>query len=255
MLVSPSAMLLPALSPGLVASAAKSSVSAMRLENLYLVTAPLRCSSPESCSANRRSRRDQDMHTSSARRCCRRFPNRRDRKAEDTVQRCCSQADRNNIQAKERSTHNQVPTHRPIPTTDSNTMDSIPNRFPSQIPIQIRIRPSQSRSPSIRRRTRIRGRHTQIRDLQIQTQSDCPSTKRNRTATPEKTIRQRGRRTSCCRIAFQRMKLPKSNGQSKSICQTKLTGQMSSRLHGCSRNSTSRAKMKSPKISIQPSRD
>ena len=254
MLVSPSAMLLPALSPGLVASAAKSSVSAMRLENLYLVTAPLRCSSPESCSANRRSRRDQDMHTSSARRCCRRFPNRRDRKAEDRVQRCCSQAD-SNIRATERSTHNQVPTHRPIPTTDSNTMDSIPNRFPSQIPIQIRIRPSQSRSPSIRRRTRIRGRHTQIRDLQIQTQSDCPSTKRNRTATPEKTIRQRGRRTSCCRIAFQRMKLPKSNGQSKSICQTKLTGQMSSRLHGCSRNSTSRAKMKSPKISIQPSRD
>ena len=254
MLVSPSAMLLPALSPGLVASAAKSSVSAMRLENLYLVTAPLRCSSPESCSANRRSRRDQDMHTSSARRCCRRFPNRRDRKAEDTVQRCCSQAD-SNIRATERSTHNQVPMHRPSPTTDSNTMDSIPNRFPSQIPIQIRIRPSQSRSPSIRRRTRIRGRHTQIRDLQIQTQSDCPSTKRNRTATPEKTIRQRGRRTSCCRIAFQRMKLPKSNGQSKSICQTKLTGQMSSRLHGCSRNSTSRAKMKSPKISIQPSRD
>jgi hypothetical protein len=254
MLVSPSAMLLPALSPGLVASAAKSSVSAMRLENLYLVTAPLRCSSPESCSANRRSRRDQDMHTSSARRCCRRFPNRRDRKAEDRVQRCCSQAD-SNIRATERSTHNQVPMHRPSPTTDSNTMDSIPNRFPSQIPIQIRIRPSQSRSPSIRRRTRIRGRHTQIRDLQIQTQSDCPSTKRNRTATPEKTIRQRGRRTSCCRIAFQRMKLPKSNGQSKSICQTKLTGQMSSRLHGCSRNSTSRAKMKSPKISIQPSRD
>ena len=254
MLVSPSAMLLPALSPGLVASAAKSSVSAMRLENLYLVTAPLRCSSPESCSANRRSRRDQDMHTSSARRCCRRFPNRRDRKAEDRVQRCCSQAD-SNIRATERSTHNQVPMHRPSPTTDSNTMDSIPNRFPSQIPIQIRIRPSQSRSPSIRRRTRIRGRHTQIRDLQIQTQSDCPSTKRNRTATPEKTIHQRGRRTSCCRIAFQRMKLPKSNGQSKSICQTKLTGQMSSRLHGCSRNSTSRAKMKSPKISIQPSRD
>ena len=254
MLVSPSAMLLPALSPGLVASAAKSSVSAMRLENLYLVTAPLRCSSPESCSANRRSRRDQDMHTSSARRCCRRFPNRRDRKAEDRVQRCCSQAD-SNIRATERSTHNQVPMHRPSPTTDSNTMDSIPNRFPSQIPIQIRIRPSQSRSPSIRRRTRIRGRHTQIRDLQIQTQSDCPSTKRNRTATPEKTIRQRGRRTSCCRIESHRMKLPKSNGQSKSICQTKLTGQMSSRLHGCSRNSTSRAKMKSPKISIQPSRD
>ena len=260
MLVSPSAMLLPALSPGLVASAAKSSVSAMRLENLYLVTAPLRCSSPESCSANRRSRRDQDMHTSSARRCCRRFPNRRDRKAEDRVQRCCSQAD-SNIRATERSTHNQVPTHRPIPTTDSNTMDSIPNRFPSQIPIQIRIRPSQSRSPSIRRashirrHTRTRGHHTQIRDRRIQTQSDCPPAKRIRTATPEKTMRQRDRRTSCCRIASHRMKLPKSNGQSKSIRRTKLIGQMSNRLHGYSRNSTSRAMKKSPTISIQPSRD
>ena len=260
MLVSPSAMLLPALSPGLVASAAKSSVSAMRLENLYLVTAPLRCSSPESCSANRRSRRDQDMHTSSARRCCRRFPNRRDRKAEDRVQRCCSQAD-SNIRATERSTHNQVPMHRPSPTTDSNTMDSIPNRFPSQIPIQIRIRPSQSRSPSIRRashirrHTRTRGHHTQIRDRRIQTQSDCPPAKRIRTATPEKTMRQRDRRTSCCRIASHRMKLPKSNGQSKSIRRTKLIGQMSNRLHGCSRNSTSRAMKKSPTISIQPSRD
>jgi len=262
MLASPPAMVsLRAMSSALVTSSAKSSVPAMHLENLYPVTAPLRCCSPGSCPANRNSRRDQDTHTSSAKRCCRRFPNRRDRKAEDTVQRCCSQADRNNIQAKERSTHNQVPTHRPIPTTDSNTMDSIPNRFPSQIPIQIRIRPSQSRSPSIRRashirrHTRTRGHHTQIRDRRIQTQSDCPPAKRIRTATPEKTMRQRDRRTSCCRIASHRMKLPKSNGQSKSIRRTKLIGQMSNRLHGYSRNSTSRAMKKSPTISIQPSRD
>ena len=200
------------------------------------------------------------MHTSSAKRCRRRFPNRRDRKAQDRVRRC-SLADSNYIQAMERSIHNQDPTHRPIPTTDSNTTDSIPNRFPSQNPIQIRIRPSQSRSPSIRRashirrHTRTRGHHNQIRDRRIQTQSDCPPAKRNRTATPEMTTRPDGRRTSCCRIACHRMKLQKSSGQSKSIRQTKLTGQMSSRLRGCSRNSTSRAMKKSPTISIQPSRD
>jgi hypothetical protein len=186
------------------------------------------------------------MHTSSAKHCCRRFPNRRDRKAEDMARRY-SLADSNNFQATERSTHNPDPTHRPNPTMDSNTMDSIPNRVPIQIPNQT---PNQIRPSRNRRHTRTRGHHTQIRGRRIhirarriQTQSDCPSAKRIRIATQEKTTRQRGRRTSCCRIACRPMKLPK------------LIGQMSSRLHDCSRNSTSRAMKKSLTISIQPSRD